>query len=179
MNFTKQEIYQILNQKGPVYLHGADLQGADLQGADLYEADLTEADLRGANLAGANLNRARMQGANLAGANLTNTNLGTNGGAGLFGAKYSKQTIWPAGFTPDICLVLVHDNNFTLQAEPPKRFSQQDYERTKNAGKTPTNQAVQQPGNVITLTYHKKEPPKAWLLGRAGDPPQRVPRKKA
>ena len=68
-------------------LYGADLRGANLRGADLYGADLYGADLRGANLRGANLS-----GADLTGANLTDAN--------LRGARWSRATLWPEGFTP-------------------------------------------------------------------------------
>ena len=45
------------------------------------------ADLRGANLRGANLS-----GVDLSGANLTDAN--------LRGARWSRATLWPEGFTP-------------------------------------------------------------------------------
>ena len=69
------------------FLFGATLRGATLRGANLYGADLTGADLTGATLYGANLS-----GANLSGANLTDAN--------LRGARWSRATLWPEGFTP-------------------------------------------------------------------------------
>ena len=69
------------------FLFGATLRGATLRGANLYGADLTGADLTGATLYGANLS-----GADLSGANLTDAN--------LRGARWSRATLWPEGFTP-------------------------------------------------------------------------------
>ena len=53
---------------------------------------LSGADLSGANLSGANLSGANLSGANLTGANLTDAN--------LRGARWSRATLWPEGFTP-------------------------------------------------------------------------------
>ncbi len=109
-------------------LHGAQLQyanlsGADLRGANLNKAFLLETDLSGANLEGADFERVialkqvNFRGANLArlvkmtltpdgcdfsGADLRGANLA---GAGLEsndlrGARYDRQTTWPAGFDP-------------------------------------------------------------------------------
>ena len=69
------------------FLYGADLSGANLRGAYLSRADLSRADLYGADLRGANLS-----GANLSGADLTDAN--------LRGARWSRATLWPEGFTP-------------------------------------------------------------------------------
>lgn len=63
-------------------LHRGRFIRADFRGADLRQADLTAADLRG----------ARLDGADLTGANLT--------GAVLVGAKFSRNTLWPQGFSP-------------------------------------------------------------------------------
>jgi hypothetical protein len=71
----------------------ANLQGADLFGANLQRADLLGANLQGANLFGTNLQHAALQGANLQGANLDWTELQD--------ALADKDTIWPAGWTPE------------------------------------------------------------------------------
>ena len=62
MEFTRQELFDLLNRPVPLWLHNADLSAANLHQADLKEADLSAADLHGTNLSGANL-----PGANLAG----------------------------------------------------------------------------------------------------------------
>lgn len=71
--FTRFQIYDLVNRGGPLWLPGIDLS----------EADLRWADLGGANLSGANLARARLLAANLSGARLTAANLA---GAVLRGA---------------------------------------------------------------------------------------------
>jgi uncharacterized protein YjbI with pentapeptide repeats len=113
----------------PADLTGADLSGAHLTGAFLAGADLTEANLTGAdlqnaeptkatfrnanltraNLAGALLGGADLRGADLASADLSRANLrgadlSTSRGlarAKLHGARYDRQTRWPAGFDPE------------------------------------------------------------------------------
>jgi hypothetical protein len=40
MEFTRSELYLLLNQPKPLWLNGADLHRADLSGADLYQANL-------------------------------------------------------------------------------------------------------------------------------------------
>ncbi len=84
------------------YLSGADLRGANLSGADLTDADLTGADLTGADLTGADLSRANLRGAYLSRANLFGADLtrATLYGAYLRGARWSRATLWPEGFTP-------------------------------------------------------------------------------
>ena len=93
-------------------LRGANLSGANLYGANLTDANLTDADLTCANLTGANLFGANLFNAYLTGANLTEANLfganlfGANlfnaylTGANLRGARWSRATLWPEGFTP-------------------------------------------------------------------------------
>ena len=98
MQFTKPELYALLNQPGPHYLRGADLSGADLRDADLRDANLRDANLTGANLEGADLTGALMQGAQLAQANLVKANINRS----VFNtAKYCESTKWPAGFKPE------------------------------------------------------------------------------
>ena len=79
------------------YLYGAYLYGADLSRANLYGANLYGANLRGANLFGANLTGANLSGADLSGADLYRANLTD---ANLRGARWSRATLWPEGFTP-------------------------------------------------------------------------------
>ena len=50
MQFTLEELNEILDQPGPLWLRNADLRGADLRGRVLNYAHLGEADLRGADL---------------------------------------------------------------------------------------------------------------------------------
>ena len=95
--FTKKELYDLLNRQGPLWLVGIDLSEANLVGANLYEANLTEANLSGANLTGADLSNASLSGANLTGANLEIASLAR---ANLIGAKYNSMTVWPAHFDP-------------------------------------------------------------------------------
>jgi hypothetical protein len=82
MEFTKYELYDLLNRPGPLWLVNADLSGADLRGAIINEANLSEANLSGADLSGAKLGYTNLSGANLS------------------GAKYDKNTNWPRGFDP-------------------------------------------------------------------------------
>lgn len=98
MQFTGDELNEILNQSGPLWLRNADLRGADLRGrilsyAHLGEADLRDADLRFAVLIEAKLALADLRGADLRYANLTETDLRY--------AKYNRLTKWPSGFFPE------------------------------------------------------------------------------
>ena len=70
MEFTRAQLYLLLNSPKPLWLHGADLHEVDLRGAGLTGANLVEARLRGANLFGAILSNARLRGADLRGADL-------------------------------------------------------------------------------------------------------------
>jgi len=83
MQFTSNDLYDLLNRPGPLWLAGADLSSANLSWANLSGAILIKADLSGADL-----NWAKLSGANLSGANLN-------------GAKYNKDTKWPVGFYPE------------------------------------------------------------------------------
>ena len=68
-------------------LSGADLSWANLSGANLFRANLSGADLSWANLFRANLSGANLSGANLSGANLFRANLS---GADLSGAENTE-----------------------------------------------------------------------------------------
>ncbi len=53
--FSRYEIYMLLNQAKPLWLSyldlsGVDLRGVDLRGATLFHANLSDVDLRGAIL---------------------------------------------------------------------------------------------------------------------------------
>lgn len=74
------------------------LISAVLDGARLDEAVLDGATLFGASLQGATLRRASLRGADLRGANFFRANLSR---ADLYGARYDRQTQWPAGFSAD------------------------------------------------------------------------------
>lgn len=116
------ELYVLLNQPGPLWLAGIDLEGVDLAGANLTGANLRQArlnrvnlsdtnlvkvDFRQASLVGANLSGSALQGANLIGAALQNADLrGADltladlSDANLTGARYDITTIWPTGYDP-------------------------------------------------------------------------------
>ena len=94
-------------------LVAANLKGAILNSANLEESDLIDAQLEDAALRSAKLKKANLMYVNLKRTNLRNTNFeGTHlMGANLSGAKiniktsfsnakYSKETIFPDGFTP-------------------------------------------------------------------------------
>jgi Pentapeptide repeats (8 copies) len=98
-----------------VVLTGAQLAGADFTSADLTRADLTYvtapkavftganltyADLWGANLAGASFSGATLTGTKLPDADLRGTDFtGTDlSEAHLEGAKFDRDTKWPAGY---------------------------------------------------------------------------------
>lgn len=79
----------------------AKLIRASLQDANLIKANLREADLHQANLSRAKLNEAilfgvKLHDTDLGGADLSGARLGN-----LEGAKYTKDTIWPAEFDPE------------------------------------------------------------------------------
>jgi uncharacterized protein YjbI with pentapeptide repeats len=77
------------------------LEGADLRESELIGADLSRADLKGADLRG-----AALIGADLSGADLRETKLG--------GARYSDDTRWPEGFTPQ-----PEATNMEIESAPP------------------------------------------------------------
>ncbi len=78
MEFTKYELYDLLNRPGPLWLVGADLseaylksvnlEGANLTEANLQEAYLDSANLRNTTLVGTGFFRAFLRGASLEGA---------------------------------------------------------------------------------------------------------------
>lgn len=123
MQFSKNELYLLINQPGIRWFVDADLSGANLRGAQLREAnlsgaDLSQADLRNTNLGGANLTSANLMeakmtksylgganlnGANLCGADLSDVNLddGLEQEKTSFkSATYDEFTQWPDGFDP-------------------------------------------------------------------------------
>ncbi len=85
MNYTSEQLKEILakhaewladNSKGArADLSGANLSGASLRGANLSYADLHDANLRGANLISANLRGAYLNNANLSYADLYGADL--------------------------------------------------------------------------------------------------------
>ncbi len=124
MEFTKYELYDLINRSGPLWLEKADFSEADLfdvdlNGAELGEANFTRADLSSANLTGAFLFGANMTGANMTGADLSEADLR---GADLSevnltkailkGAKYNEDTKWPEDIYPEsLGAVLVTTKN--------------------------------------------------------------------
>jgi uncharacterized protein YjbI with pentapeptide repeats len=88
--FSRTEIYLLMNGAKPLWLVGADLSGADLTGANMRGADLRRANLRNANLSGAHLADANLSDADLDAAMLT--------GAELDRVIHNNFTRWPAGF---------------------------------------------------------------------------------
>jgi len=98
MEFTRYQLYDLINRPGRLWLRDVDLSGANLSATTaLNGADLTKADLSGANLQNANLSGATLRGADLRGADLSGANLR---GADLSGILYDEKTIWPVGFIP-------------------------------------------------------------------------------
>jgi uncharacterized protein YjbI with pentapeptide repeats len=83
MEFTRVELYTLMNTPSPLWLAYADLSGVYLGRAKLARATLL----------GANLSEVYLGWANLAGATLE--------GANLKDAKYNKYTKWPADFDPE------------------------------------------------------------------------------
>ena len=85
MEFTRQQLYDLLNRPGPLWLSRADLSDAYLDGVMLAQANLSRAILQGASLAAADLTQANLLSANLSkiiapwasfyGANLQGANL--------------------------------------------------------------------------------------------------------
>ena len=108
MEFTKYELYSLLNQPGPLWLEKADFSEADLFGIDLTEAKLGEANFTKTNLSsailtetflfGANLTGADLSDADLTGADLTEADLSE---AILKGAIYDNDTRWPDDINPE------------------------------------------------------------------------------
>lgn len=86
-------------------LSGTDLSGADLSGAKLQGAKLKESDLMGATLDKADLSDAELQGADLSGV----TDL--RRAKSLAGARYDKDTTWPADFDPHAFGAILVDYN--------------------------------------------------------------------
>jgi uncharacterized protein YjbI with pentapeptide repeats len=107
MQFTSNELYDLINRPGPLWLFGADLSWAYLRGANLASANLGSANLLGTSLNGANLSKANLMGACLNGADLRGADL--RGAslhwvllekANLSGVRYDEKTRWPDGFNP-------------------------------------------------------------------------------
>ena len=83
MEFTRYQLYDLINRPDKLWLRDVDLSGANLSGTTtLNGADLTKADLSGANLQNANLMGACLRGADLS------------------GILSDEKTIWPVGFIP-------------------------------------------------------------------------------
>lgn len=114
MEFSKYELYDLLNRPGPLWLAFADLSGANLNRANLKGADLTGANLAKTNLDFANLQGAYLDGtlfieANLRAANLQDTFLNGDvygakmGGVDLTGAEVDDGVLlrsrWLIGAT--------------------------------------------------------------------------------
>ena len=57
---TRNEIFDLLNRPGPLWLSSVDLSGANLSEADLSGANLIVTNLSGADLSGANLRVANL-----------------------------------------------------------------------------------------------------------------------
>ena len=91
--------HQVLSEKlfKKTNFEGANLNGVDFSSSDLSGANLNGVDLIRATLRNTNLSDATLIGADLSRANLTNANLD---GADLTGIYYTKETLWPRGFTP-------------------------------------------------------------------------------
>lgn len=135
------DLYILLNQPGPLWLAGIDLEGVDLAGTKLTGANLrgsrlirvnlsgtnlVGANLSEANLTSANLSSALLQGANLAGSVLANADLrGANlstadlSDANLRNARYDESTIWPEGFDLDNSGVRLFVDNPTPSPSSP------------------------------------------------------------
>ncbi len=107
MQFTSNELYNLINRPGPLWLFGADLSWATLRGVNLAGANLSMSNLHGASLNGANLSYANLSGASLNNADLRAADLtgailhwASLDEAKLIGAKYNEKTKWPDGFDP-------------------------------------------------------------------------------
>lgn len=136
MKFKRFESFGPVNFKGASFknadMYGLSLVGANLQGADFTNANIGSADLRKTNLNNAilknlkiervnfeeaNLENVDFTGSYFAGARLQNTDLsGANfTGADIRysskfdGAIYTKDTIWPEGFKPEITGAILVD----------------------------------------------------------------------
>ena len=77
---------------------GADLEESILEHVDLIGALFTRANLRGALLRDVELGDAAFYGADLSGATFDGVELRR---ASLRGARWNRQTTWPAGFSPE------------------------------------------------------------------------------
>ena len=92
MEFSRYELYNLINRPTPLWLVGADLSIANLNMADLSGAHLINAHMGGINFFMVNL-----RGSELSMTDLSNSDLSM---ADLMGAKYNKYTQWPDGFDP-------------------------------------------------------------------------------
>jgi uncharacterized protein YjbI with pentapeptide repeats len=95
MEFTKKELYDLINRPGPLWLVGADLKGANLSGANLIRANLYSSNLNGADLRWAMLEGATLNVANLEEADLREAFLGAAKliGAYLHGANLRRADL--------------------------------------------------------------------------------------
>jgi len=127
MQFTQEELDELLKSPQTLNLAGADLSKADLSrtnlsgaylnaaklryailtSANLSDVNLSSANLHGAILSGADLSDSNLRGADLSGTKLNNARLhyadliGANlSGADLSGAVYNAGTKWSDGFDP-------------------------------------------------------------------------------
>jgi hypothetical protein len=127
MQFTQDELNELIKKPKPLNMAGFDLSKADLSGADLSGAYLNAAKLRYADLSKANLSDTNLSGANLHGATLLDADLSDASlhaadlsgaklnnarlhyadlvdanlsGIDLNGAKYNKETKWSDDFDP-------------------------------------------------------------------------------
>jgi uncharacterized protein YjbI with pentapeptide repeats len=145
MEFTHVELYQILNQPGPLNFRGCDLSGADLKDADLRDCNLKDANLTGALLQGADLTGALMQGCQLNGADLTGANINRTV---LRGARYRGATKWPAGFDPEKAGAVT--DVWTMTRVDP-------VERAKKAKKLAAIKAVIDANNPLSIAAARRE----------------------
>jgi uncharacterized protein YjbI with pentapeptide repeats len=130
MEFTKSELYALLNRQGPLWLVEADLSQACLEKIDLTEAKLTRADLTGASLPGAKMERADLVGAKLTGANLSFAKLSGAilddadlSGADLTEARLDRAELYGAKLTGAILDdIYIYGANYDKKTKWPKGF---------------------------------------------------------
>ena len=93
----------------------ANLSGVDFRGSDLSQLDLTGVNLENATLIGVNLSKANLINANLKkitfqGVDLSEAKLdGYLFDKILEGSTYDKNTVWPAGFEPQVAGATLED----------------------------------------------------------------------
>ena len=99
--FTRHEVFLLLNQVRPLWLNQVDLSGLDLRNVDfarsmLANANLSDCDLRGADFREANLGGANLTNANMIGADFRKVRAR---GAVLRGADLREASMIEADFT--------------------------------------------------------------------------------